>query len=98
MNHYSLFPDRHNLPDNLGPLCLDFDFTQSKFEPVYSELAEQAILTDEVAIYVTGLTPALTAFLRDKIMLGPKQQTIWLLHYDKGSRGYFKQLFYNSKP
>lgn len=61
-NVYCLFEGRHELPSNKGAICSSFDFTTFKVER--SSLWEEAVASDDVTIIVTGLTPALTEFIR----------------------------------
>lgn len=67
---YALFDGRpgHDLPENEGPLCLDFDFAAKKV--VRSKHWNEAIQTGceseipvEIRVIVTGLTPATTEFV-----------------------------------
>jgi hypothetical protein len=87
MSTYCLFQGRHELPENNGAICSDFDF--KSFEVVKSPLWDEALSEisegKEVSILVTGLTPALVQFLNEC------EGEVTLLHYDNSIRGYHKQ-------
>ncbi len=85
MNRYVLFSARHEVPINLGHLCDNFDF--SKFEVIKSEFWQKAINDSEIELIVTGLTPALTQFISEKIGNG----SLILLHFNKESNNYISQ-------
>lgn len=89
---YCLFSGRHELPENEGPLFLDFDF--QKFQPLasekYFEALEELEKGNSVAVFVTGLTPALTHFLSEVRELRGR---VVLLHYNSQKKEYVKQIF-----
>lgn len=89
---YCLFSGRHDLPENQGALFDSFDF--ENFVPVGTEKLDEAInhleKGETIALYVTGLTPALT-YLLSKIR--KYEGKIILLHYDKEKQAYVEQLF-----
>lgn len=65
MVKFSLFEGRHELPANEGALCSAFDF--ESFSAVKTDLWSAALESlkkgQDITLYVTGLTPALTEFL-----------------------------------
>lgn len=91
-NVYSLFDNRHTLPDNSGSLFSDFDF--KTFKGVKTELYYEALKKlqngETIYIYVTGLTPAITEFLFDAIRIVDKPKIV-LLHYNKEINEYIPQ-------
>ncbi len=92
---YSLFKGRHELPKNKGALFSDFNF--KSFEGVKTENYHIALLEliqgNEVILYVTGLTPALTEFLKDAFKFyGVGFGSLVLMHYNSESGKYIKQI------
>ena len=64
MGTYTLFNGRHEMPANEGAICESFDFVSKTV--VKTPLWDKAIYSDEeVTLYVTGLTPALTQFISE---------------------------------
>ena len=63
----ALFEGRHELPANEGAICSFFDF--DSFRAIRTPLWEKCLETlrngGEVKLYVTGLTPALSEFLKE---------------------------------
>lgn len=87
MKTFSLFSGRHELPENLGPICESFDFVNKQANK--SDLYNEAVTYNgTVKLYVTGLTPALTEFLAQR-MKG-NNSTI-LLHFDNSTNTYWEQ-------
>jgi hypothetical protein len=89
---YCLFEGRHELPSNLGPICSSFDFEAK--EPVRTELWDEATTHDgTVKLYVTGLTPALTQFLSDRVADSSwmANARTFLYHYDSATGEYWEQ-------
>lgn len=60
---YCLFAGRHELPANEGAICDSFNF--ESFTVNKSQLWDVAVKSDDVRLYVTGLTPALTQFIKE---------------------------------
>lgn len=81
----SLFEGRHDLPENLGPLCSEFDF--QNFKAVKTDLWSAAKCTKEVNLYVTGLTAALIQFIAEF-----QGERLNLYHYDRDSNSYKVQV------
>ena len=100
---YCLFEDRHDLPENEGPICKSFDF--HKFcvnrHPNWYEL-----LYNGGSLIVTGFTPALTEFLemwvhehhyrKNDLYAQYKASyvpVLTLLHYNTNTKQYIKKQF-----
>lgn len=97
---FCLFEGRHPLPENEGALCSDFDFAE--FSPVKSPLWDEALKEiaegDPIQIIVTGLTPALTTFLKDVASIDDgalisNSGYLTLLHYNSQTGEYVAQTF-----
>jgi len=87
MKTYSLFAGRHELPTNLGPICESFDFANRRANK--SDLYDEAVAYNgTVKLYVTGLTPALTEFLAQRVK--GSFPTV-LLHFDNSTNSYWEQ-------
>lgn len=91
---YSLFEGRHKLPDNEGALFSDFNFVS--FEGVKTEKYHLALLNlvkgIKVVLYVTGLTPALTEFIKDAFdNKAEGYGSLVLMHYNSKTEKYIKQ-------
>jgi len=107
---YVLFAAQHEVPQNDGALCSDFDFVN--FSVVKTENWEAALKflhksDSEVKIIVTGLTPALTEFITaavKKCNYGEVVDTNYcdvyqlgrlvLLHWDKSNNDYREQVIW----
>lgn len=90
---FCLFEGRHNLPPNEGPLYSSFDFDTYKAVPTpnLERVINLLISNQQVRIYVTGLTPALTQFLSDiKQYAGGN---LSLMHYDKEKDTFIEKGF-----
>lgn len=89
---YCLFSGRHDIPENEGALFDSFNF--ENFVPIGTEKLDEVInhlkKGETVALYVTGLTPALTYFLSK---IRKYEGRIILLHYDKERQTYVDQIF-----
>lgn len=92
---FSLFEGRHKLPDNEGALCSGFDF--ETFQAIPTDCWGRALQTlsegNDVKIYVTGLTPALTQFLSHVQRYMWKAGDVILLHFNSQTGEYVEQVF-----
>ena len=90
---YSLFAGRHTLPENLGPICSDFNFETKECVQTnnWDQIIEYLYHGESVAIYVTGLTPALTSFLKEAYNYKNRCGTLTLLHFDAKTSEYWEQ-------
>ena len=100
---YCLFAGRHELPQNIGAICTDFDF--STMQTVQSDLWEQSLqdIIDgkNVEILVTGITPALTEYLSAVLSIRNAANnygidllgTLSLLHFNNATKEYVPQKF-----
>jgi hypothetical protein len=90
-NTYCLFEKRHKMPKNSGPLFKGFDFNE--FQPEQSLNFQAAVSKfangEELVIYVTGLTPALTWFIKFLTDQGQKG-VLHLMHYNTLREIYVK--------
>lgn len=99
--------NRHELPENLGAICNDFNF--ETFAAEKSPLWEQAANTENCEIIVTGLTPALTEFISEwakrNIYVGQieyggetlphiENNKLVLLHYNNKTNSYVRQAIF----
>jgi len=98
MKTYSLFEGRHELPENQGAICTSFDFTTNKVvkSPLWDEAIEACRRGENVELYVTGLTPALTQFIGHSWsayhnMWADGGINLTLLHYNSQTGEYWKQ-------
>ena len=102
---FCLFEGRHPLPPNEGPLYYDFDFVEMKAWCRKVVTALNAFENGEqVAVIVTGLTPALTKFISVAykhaawIDTNPLEikftGTLILLHWNKRKQEYFEQIIF----
>ncbi len=66
MKTYVLFDNRHEVPPNEGPLCEGFSFKEFTVRKSthWNRSLEYLEGGGTVHLYVTGLTPALTAYLQ----------------------------------
>lgn len=91
---FSLFEGRHQLPDNEGALCSGFDF--ERFQAIPTKWWDKALGLlkegEDIKLYVTGLTPALTQFLSYANMYRVKARVI-LMHYNSQTGEYIEQIF-----
>ncbi len=84
---FVLFAGRHDMPDNEGAVFQSFSF--EKMEGVYEKnFTEYMKTTNEVTIYVTGLTPAVIQVCRDY-----KNKKIIFLHFNRDEGNYVEQIF-----
>jgi glutamine amidotransferase-like uncharacterized protein len=93
MKTYCLFEGRHELPSNSGPLFSAFDFESRK--GVRTDNFSSAIQAledgEEVAVLVTGLTPALAEFIFEC----PQGAKLTLLHFDANTKQYWPQKWHD---
>lgn len=94
MKTYCLFSGRHELPPNVGPIyeSWDFDTLKGVKTPHYEELMKEG-----GDLIVTGLTPALTAFLSEfvkKYSDKKVKKSLYLLHYDSAKDMYWREKFF----
>ena len=104
MKTYTLFEGRHELPSNEGAIFSSFDFDTKKGveTPLYWE-AMSASIKGGIKLIVTGLTPALTQFLRSVKLSAVNSHdcneeddtsaNVTLLHYDRETNSYWEQAF-----
>ena len=92
---FCLFEGRHNLPPNEGPLYNSFDFNTYRAVPTHNFQRVISLLTNhqQVRVYVTGLTPALTQFLSEVREYIHATGDLSLMHYDKELNSYCQQDF-----
>ena len=106
MKRYCLFEGRHELPTNEGALCSGFNFNTLKSDktPLWKEALQELEGGNNIGIYVTGLTPALTEFLHhaDHCMWEAglydnnaplRKCCIMLYHYNSQTGEYVEQTF-----
>lgn len=77
--------DRHELPENLGPICSDFSF--NTFKSVRNELWKRCIeflSHGTVKLIVTGLTPALCEFLAEACAQEAQGHAMYQSSFDTG--------------
>ena len=77
--------DRHELPENLGPICSDFSF--NIFRSVRNELWKRCIeflSHGTVKLIVTGLTPALCEFLAEACANDAQGHSMYQSSFDTG--------------
>ena len=99
-----LFEGRHELPENEGALYKSFNFNTWKGIIADKELFEKAVLcatncynnNEWLQLYVTGLTPALTDFIKTVY----RNAELWyervivnltLLHFNRETGKYWEQ-------
>jgi hypothetical protein len=89
---YCLFSGRHKLPENQGPLFLEFDFKEFRGVKTsqYFDAIQKIGSGEIVEVIVTGLTPALTEFIADMITFN-KEGSLNLLHYTSQTESYNRQ-------
>ncbi len=100
---YTLFSGRHELPENLGPICTDFNFDSFKAvrSPLWEKCIDDILDGNKVKIIVTGLTPALTEYLtcvmnlqKTHFILGiPLKGQLSLLHFNASTKEYVEQVY-----
>lgn len=98
---FALFADRHELPPNRGGLYTGFDWRKRRAirnPTAYTAALDELRHGRDVRLYVTGLTPALTEFVRVAVRLrldwstiGRRTGGLILLHYNRDERTYFEQ-------
>ena len=101
---FTLFEGRHTMPPNEGALCSDFDFSTKTavraegwekalnfFSINFKDaLASKEDVNEDLAIVVTGLTPALTEFI-SVCVKRQYHRGLTLLHYNRDTDSYWQQ-------